>query len=238
VRKRLSSITRRSLVGALVGLAFAAAAGVGLAQITAGSTPSTAATSTTESQTTSTPTTGDREGQSADDENSQGSDFESESDENGSQSSTTLGTFSTTAPLTTTGGDSENSGAGQEKMDVCHQTGNGGEHTINIAAPAVPAHKAHGDTVGPCDGIAATTSSTTTAQATTQSTTTTAHGQKPKKPKGHITTHTTAPSSGHGNSNHGSSGHGTSGHAGNRAAGGSSHGNSGHGHGGGKGHGK
>ena len=45
-------MTRRSLVGALVGLAFAAAAGVGLAQVTTGSTPSTAVTSTTESQTT------------------------------------------------------------------------------------------------------------------------------------------------------------------------------------------
>jgi hypothetical protein len=33
-------MTRRSLVGALVGLAFAAAAGVGLAQVTTASTPS------------------------------------------------------------------------------------------------------------------------------------------------------------------------------------------------------
>ena len=52
-------------------------------------------------------------------------------------------------------------------MDVCHKTGNGGEHTINIAAPAVPAHMAHGDSMGAC----ATT--TTTAAATTTSTTTT-----------------------------------------------------------------
>ena len=35
-------------------------------------------------------------------------------------------------------------------MDVCHKTGNGGEHTINIAAPAVPAHMAHGDSMGAC----------------------------------------------------------------------------------------
>jgi len=49
-------MTRRSLVGALVGLAFAAAAGVGLAQVTTGSTQSQPATSTTESQTTSTQT--------------------------------------------------------------------------------------------------------------------------------------------------------------------------------------
>src|SRR6266516_2466950 len=143
MRKRLSSLTRRSLVGALVGLAFAAAAGVGLAQITAGSTPSAATTSTIESQTTSTQAIGDREGQSADDQDAQESDFESEADENGNQSSI-LSTTSTTIPLTTTGGDF--GGAGQAKVDVCHRTGNGGEHTINIAAPAVPAHVAHGDT--------------------------------------------------------------------------------------------
>src|SRR4029077_13771141 len=71
VRKRLSNLTRRSLVGALVGLAFAAAAGVGLAQLTAGSTPTVATTITTASQTTSTSTTtGDREGQSADEQES------------------------------------------------------------------------------------------------------------------------------------------------------------------------
>ena len=62
MRKRLSSITRRSVVGALVGLAFAAAAGVGLAQVTTASTPSVAVASTTESQTTSTQTSGDFEG--------------------------------------------------------------------------------------------------------------------------------------------------------------------------------
>ncbi len=178
MRKRLSSITRRSLVGALVGLAFAAAAGVGLAQITTGSTVSTAATSTTESQTTSTQTTGDFEGKSADDQESEQSDFNSESDENGNQTSTNLNTTSTTPLLvTTTTGDN---GTGQVKIDVCHKTGNGGQHTINIATPAWPAHQAHGDTQGACLAPAATNLNTTTTQTTT-TTGTTGHGQKPKK---------------------------------------------------------
>jgi hypothetical protein len=93
-------------------------------------------------------------------------------------------------------------------MDVCHHTGNGGEHTINIAAPAVPAHVNHGDTVGACAATAGTNSTATTTQTTTTTanttTTTTGHGQKPKT-------------------------HGNSGHAGNKA---------GKRHGGGKGHSK
>jgi hypothetical protein len=36
-------------------------------------------------------------------------------------------------------------GKGQEKVTLCH---NG--HTITVGAPAVPAHQAHGDTLGPC----------------------------------------------------------------------------------------
>ena len=35
--------------------------------------------------------------------------------------------------------------AGQPKVDVCHRTGAGGFNLINVAAPAVPAHLAHGD---------------------------------------------------------------------------------------------
>ncbi len=46
-------------------------------------------------------------------------------------------------------------GGGQEKTSVCHQTGNG-MHQIEIAAPAVDAHIAHGDSVvddyGECPG--------------------------------------------------------------------------------------
>jgi hypothetical protein len=204
-------MTRRSVIGALVGLAFAAAAGVGLAQVTTGSTPSLAVTSTTESQTTSTQTTGDFEGKSAVDQESEVSDFESDGNNHKHQSSTTLSTTSTTTPLTTsTTGDGagDAAGNGQEKMDVCHKTGSGKEHTINIAAPAVPAHVAHGDTLGACALVAATTSlsttttaTTTTATPTTATTTTsaTSHGQKshkPKKPK-------KVQSSNHGKSNHG-----------------------------------
>ena len=186
MRKRLSSLTRRSVIGALVGLAFAAAAGVGLAQVTTGSTPSTAAASTTGSQTTSTQTTGDFAGKSADDQESE-SDFES--DENEHQSSTTL---STTSPLitSTTGDDADGaSGNGQVKQDVCHKPGLK-QHTINIATPAVSAHLAHGDTIGACVAAAAPTPATTTTTATTSTATTTtsatSNGQnshKPKKPK-------------------------------------------------------
>jgi len=92
----------------------------------------------------------------------------------------------------------------------------GGEHTITIAAPAVPAHVNHGDSVGACTATAGTNSTATTTQTTTANTTTTTTGHG-KKPNTHVTTHT------------GSSGHGNSGHAGNKA---------GKSHGGGKGHSK
>jgi hypothetical protein len=72
-------------------------------------------------------------------------------------------------------------------MDVCHKTGSGKEHTINIAAPAVPAHVAHGDTAGACTSTGAATTS---------------HGQKthkPKKPKKqHASKHTSSGSTSHG----------------------------------------
>ena len=182
MRKRLSSMTRRSVIGALVGLAFAAAAGVGLAQVTTGSTPSTVASSTTESQTTSTQTTGDFEGKSADDQESEENDFDSDGKKNKHQSSTTLSTTTTTTPLTTstTGEAVGAAGNGQAKMDVCHKTGSGKEHTINIAAPAVPAHEAHGDTLGACAVVAAATTSTqsTTTTAAVTTTATTSSGQK------------------------------------------------------------
>jgi hypothetical protein len=32
-----------------------------------------------------------------------------------------------------------------EKVDVCHRTGNGSFHQINISGNALPAHLAHGD---------------------------------------------------------------------------------------------
>jgi hypothetical protein len=36
-------------------------------------------------------------------------------------------------------------GKPHDKVDVCHQTGNGGFHEINISANALPAHLRHGD---------------------------------------------------------------------------------------------
>ncbi len=33
----------------------------------------------------------------------------------------------------------------QDKVDVCHLTGNGSFHEINISANALPAHLRHGD---------------------------------------------------------------------------------------------
>ena len=41
-------------------------------------------------------------------------------------------------------------GNGNEKVLVCHNASKNNPHTINIAQPAVDAHLAHGDTLGPC----------------------------------------------------------------------------------------
>lgn len=41
-------------------------------------------------------------------------------------------------------------GSGNEKALVCHNASKNNPHTISIAQPAVPAHLAHGDTLGPC----------------------------------------------------------------------------------------
>src|SRR3954451_138321 len=57
VQKRLSRLSRRSLVGVIAGLAFAAAAGVGLAQITSSEPSRTASAVTTTSASTGTQTT-------------------------------------------------------------------------------------------------------------------------------------------------------------------------------------
>ncbi|MFL5734598.1 MAG: S-layer homology domain-containing protein [Chloroflexia bacterium] len=56
---------------------------------------------------------------------------------------TTTGTpvpTGTTAPCT----------GGNNRVTICHRTGNGGSHTITISCNALPAHLRHGDTVGPC----------------------------------------------------------------------------------------
>jgi hypothetical protein len=36
-------------------------------------------------------------------------------------------------------------GSPQGKQDICHQTGNGSYHLINVSGNAVPAHLRHGD---------------------------------------------------------------------------------------------
>jgi len=36
-------------------------------------------------------------------------------------------------------------GQPQGKVDVCHRTGNGGFHEINVSGNALPAHLRHGD---------------------------------------------------------------------------------------------
>lgn len=45
-------------------------------------------------------------------------------------------------------------GASQGKVDICHiPPGNpANAHTINVSVNAVPAHLAHGDTLGACGG--------------------------------------------------------------------------------------
>ncbi len=41
-------------------------------------------------------------------------------------------------------------GPGQQKVTLCHVDEDGEKRTITVGAPAVPAHLAHGDTLGPC----------------------------------------------------------------------------------------
>jgi len=45
--------------------------------------------------------------------------------------------------------------AAQPKVTICHiPPGNpANAHTITVGAPAVPAHLAHGDTLGPCSTV-------------------------------------------------------------------------------------
>jgi hypothetical protein len=38
----------------------------------------------------------------------------------------------------------------QGRVTICHRTGNGNSHTITVSCNALPAHLAHGDTIGPC----------------------------------------------------------------------------------------
>ena len=40
-----------------------------------------------------------------------------------------------------------------EKVEICHRTGNGSSHTICVDADAVQAHLDHGDLLGSCDEV-------------------------------------------------------------------------------------
>src|SRR5512146_2920539 len=41
-----------------------------------------------------------------------------------------------------------------QKVTICHRTSSGRSVTITVSENAVPAHLAHGDTLGPCTGVA------------------------------------------------------------------------------------
>ena len=43
--------------------------------------------------------------------------------------------------------------SGNEKVQICHVTGNGSSHTLCVDASAVPDHLAHGDLLGSCDEV-------------------------------------------------------------------------------------
>lgn len=60
---------------------------------------------------------------------------------------------------------------GQDKVTICHKPDN---QTIELSVgdPAVDAHLAHGDTLGPCEGTTTTTPTETTPTETTPTTTT------------------------------------------------------------------
>jgi hypothetical protein len=58
---------------------------------------------------------------------------------------------------------------GQRRVVICHGTGSRRHphHTITVAQPAVAAHLAHGDTLGPCAPPPVTSVTTTTLSVTT-----------------------------------------------------------------------
>src|SRR5262249_19235544 len=130
--KRFSRLSRRSLVGVIVGLAFAAAAGVGLAQITSEPSPTASPVSSTPQSTSVQSSTTGHENDFADDANEENDNLEFEqadSDQQTSSTTSSLTTSTSTQQLTsTTAGEAEGAGAGQQKVDVCHVTGNGSSH--------------------------------------------------------------------------------------------------------------
>lgn len=52
--------------------------------------------------------------------------------------------------VTPPGDDDDDDEDDNDRVAICHRTGNGSYHTIYVAPQAVPAHLAHGDYLGPC----------------------------------------------------------------------------------------
>lgn len=69
--------------------------------------------------------------------------------------------------LALVGGGVQLAQAAQEKVTICHKPGTPAEKTMQVAGPAVSAHIAHGDTMGPCGPAPTTTTSTSTSTTTT-----------------------------------------------------------------------
>ena len=63
---------------------------------------------------------------------------------------TETATPTATGTLVTPTGTPTQLAPGEQKVTICHNASKKNPHTITIARPALPAHLAHGDTLGPC----------------------------------------------------------------------------------------
>ncbi len=80
----------------------------------------------------------------------------------GKPSATDTTTTSTLSQITSTASDTTTTAQAASKVLVCHRTHSTKKpfHTINVSSRAVPAHLAHGDTLGACVLVGAASSST------------------------------------------------------------------------------
>ena len=68
-----------------------------------------------------------------------------------SVAATMLLLFGAVAGIGSAGGSASAAQYQYGKVTICHVAGQSGERvTITVAASAVPAHRSHGDTLGPC----------------------------------------------------------------------------------------